>query len=183
MTSRRIRKTLLTLGLTAFLALGACGSGDNSNEGQDDPTPRAPQTGPIDINVIGTDYAFGGIPSNIASGSTLNLRNISTEEVHEIVAFKLADDEIRPATELFELPEAELRAALGDRPAVAIVAAPREEGDVVSGRATLTESGRYAFGCFVPTGADLEAYLAAGGGSGSGAPHYTEGMFAEARVD
>lgn len=184
MKPRRIHTTLLSLGLTALMALGACGSGDGSTEEEDDPTPRAVETGPRDINVIGTDYAFGGIPSNIGSGSTLNLRNVSAEEVHEVAVFKLSDEETRPATELFELPEEELLEVLGDRPAVVIVAAPGQEGDVASGSATLTERGRYAFACFVPTGADPDEFLAARDGSGfSGAPHYTEGMFAEARVE
>ena len=70
-----------------------------------------------------------------------------------------------------------------------IVAPPSGDGLVVEGTGVLTEPGRYAIICVIPTGADPGEYLAAAaeaeGGPpdvAGGPPHIVEGMFAELTV-
>jgi hypothetical protein len=60
------------------------------------------------IEIRAVDYAFADLPVRVAAGMTLSLRNDSTAEVHEIVAFKLPDGEGRSVDELLQLPESEL---------------------------------------------------------------------------
>jgi len=73
------------------------------------------------------------------------------------------------------------------------IAFPGEEGMAVVGSPTLTEPGRYALICAIPTGADPQAYrdLFAAPPSDNegppdipgGPPHFTQGMFAELTVE
>ncbi|MGH9271426.1 MAG: hypothetical protein ACRDZ2_09140, partial [Ilumatobacteraceae bacterium] len=106
----------------------------------------------VEVNAI--DYAFEDLPASVPAGTMLNLTNSSTAEVHELVAFRLPDDETRPIEELVMLPEAEFGALLAGEPATVIVAPPSEGGFPAVGDGTLTEPGRYAIMCFIPVGAD-----------------------------
>jgi hypothetical protein len=65
----------------------------------------------------------------------------------------------------------------------------RNDSDVVEGTGTLSEAGRYALICVIPTGADPDEYLAAAAASEGGPPdveggppHIVQGMFAELTV-
>src|SRR5690606_22129873 len=140
------------------------------------------------------DYGFEGLPETVEAGSTITMTNASEAEVHELVAFLLPEDETRSAEELLALPEEEQAALIGEAPpALVLVAMPGtgpEENIVAVGDGTLTQAGRYLVACFIPVGADPEAFLEAAQASGDeppategGAPHFTEGMFAEVTVE
>lgn len=192
MLSRRIRRCVVPIALSALLTLSACATDDPEDT---EPTPTeeaspeatATSTG---LEVTGQDYSFTGIPATIEAGTQVTFTNASAEEAHEIVAFNVPATESRPVAELFQLPEAELNAALGGPPVFVIIAAPEEDGMAVVGDGTLQEPGRYVFACFIPVGADPQEYMAAAQQSGDeapvvegGPPHFTEGMFAEATVE
>ena len=172
---RRSGVGLSTVGLTGALLLSACGS-DGSDAVE----------GPVEIRAI--DYAYLDVPDRVRAGSTLRLTNESDREVHELVAIRLPDDEERSVEELVQLPPEELGAFFPMVETV-VVAPPSEEGFAVEGSGALTEAGRYALICVIPTGADPAEYLAAAaeaeGGPpqiDGGPPHIVEGMFAELTV-
>lgn len=192
MTPRTLRRSLLAIATTALLVLGACATDDEPEEAEttEEATPEATQTSASGVEVTGEDYSFTGLPDTIDAGSRISFKNGSDKEVHEIVAFKMADTETRTAEEIFKLPEAELNAALGGPPVTVIVAEPEKDGMAVVGDGALKDAGRYVFGCFIPTGADPAEYLKAAQEAGDdapvvagGPPHFTQGMYAEATVE
>ncbi|MGI9603306.1 MAG: hypothetical protein ACR2QE_15580 [Acidimicrobiales bacterium] len=144
------------------------------------------------IEVLATDYAFSGIPETIAAGTELTLFNESTEEVHEVLAFKVAEGEERSLAELVALPPEEVEAVTELRGV--LVAYPGEAGFAPEGPVVLEEPGRYAFLCLIPTGADpvvyretvdanIEAGIPGPPDVEGGPPHVVEGMFAQAIVE
>ncbi len=123
-------------------------------------------------------------------GSTIAFSNDSEGEVHEIVLFKLPDDEERPVSELLALPQEEVGMVTG-APVGVSLAFPGEDGMVVEGDLTVEDPGRYLMICAIPTGADPQAYrdvLAAPTPPDGppdvpgGPPHFTQGMVAELTV-
>jgi plastocyanin len=192
MTPHRLRRSLLAIAASALLVLGACAGDDEPEETETtvEASPEATETSASGVEVTGQDYSYTGIPDTIDAGSTINFKNDSDKELHEIVAFKLPESETRTAEEIFKLPQAELNAALGGPPVTVIVAEPGKDGVAVEGDGVLNDPGRYAFGCFIPTGADPAEYMKAAQESGDeapvvagGPPHFTQGMFAEATVE
>lgn len=191
-----IRRRWLAAVLGAALVLAAaCGDDDDDDEA----TPEAPAVtegadGPDDgevVEVTAVDFAFEGLPSTVAAGTRLTLVNDASAELHELVAFRLPDDETRSAEELAQLPEPELGPVLGDGPPALVILAPPGGDEIVAvGDGTLTEPGRYLVMCFIPTGVAPQAYLdavaAAEGGKPEvegGPPHFVHGMFAELTVE
>lgn len=173
-----MRRTTLLIAI--LLLTAACG-----NAGSDTATTTAE---PSAIAVEAVDYGYVGLPSEVAAGTAIDLRNTSETEVHEFVAIRLPDDETRSVAELAQLPPEEL-AAFFPGLATVLIAPPGEEGFAVEGDGTLTEPGRYAVICVIPTGADPAAYLAAAAESEGGPPdvpggppHLVNGMFAEVTV-
>lgn len=136
------------------------------------------------------DYAFVGLPDELAAGATLTIDNTSDSELHELVAVRLPDDEDRSAEELLQLPPEELAALFPGVATVLLQAPGSGETIVAEGDATLTDAGRYLVICAIPTGADPQEYLAAaaeaeGGppqGVEGGPPHFVNGMWAELTV-
>lgn len=166
---------MATTALTVGLVLSACGD--------DDPDAAS---GPIEIGAI--DFAYVDVPDQVKAGAVLNLNNDSAGEVHELVAIRLPDDEDRSVEELVQLPPDELGAFFPLVETV-IVAPPGESGFAVEGTGALSEPGRYAIICVIPTGADPSEYLAAAAESeggppdvAGGPPHIVNGMFAELTV-
>ncbi len=166
------------LGALGLLA-GACG--DTSDAGGAGKT----------ITVTATDYKFEDLPKSMKEGTKLALTNTSTKEVHELVAFRIPDAEKRPVSELVKLPEAEQEALFPKGPPPLVLVAPPNGAAQITalGDGSLTEKGRYAVVCFIPTGADPAAYLkameAATDGPPNvpgGAPHLPQGMFGEITV-
>ncbi len=140
--------------------------------------------------VTATDYSFAGIPETMSAGDQFELRNESRTEIHELVAFRIADDETRPIEELVALPPDELLGLVGPEPAAVLLAVP--DGDMIAavGDGSFDEPGRYGVLCVIPTGADPDEYLAAvaqsDGGPpdvAGGPPHIAHGMFAEFTVE
>ncbi|MBS1837787.1 MAG: hypothetical protein JST64_08825 [Actinobacteria bacterium] len=140
------------------------------------------------VEVTAVDFSFEDLPSTIEAGTRLSLRNKASRELHELVAFRLPDDEKRSVGELLQLPEADLGPMLG-APTTVLLAAPGQDQIPAVGDGTLTEPGRYLVMCSIPTGVDPAAYLkAAAAANGQkpdlagGPPHFTSGMFAELTV-
>jgi plastocyanin len=164
--------TYLTLAaLTAPVLLGACGDDDASS----------------DLDVEAVDYAFEGIPADVAAGTRLHLRNTSDLEVHEAVVFRVASEQATtPLPDLLAVAETDPM-ALGEFVGVS-VALPGEEGQEPEGPVVLDTPGRYVVVCFVPTGADPDMYreaLETGNPPdvADGIPHVAQGMVAELTVD
>jgi uncharacterized cupredoxin-like copper-binding protein len=167
------------------IALTACGSDTVPTTTTAAPEPLPSGT----IEVAAVDFGFEGLPARVAAGTTFELVNKSSAELHELVAIRLPDDEQRPASELMQLPPEEFAAFF---PLVtSVVLAPPESGGFAAvGTGTLDEPGRYAFICAIPTGADPHEYLAAAAESeggppqvDGGPPHFAHGMFAEVIVE
>jgi hypothetical protein len=90
--------------------------------------------------------------------------------------------------ELVQLPPDEL-ASFFPGVATVVIAPPGESGFAVEGTGVLSEPGRYAVICAIPTGADpaeyLEAAAEAEGGPpevAGGPPHLAMGMYGEVTV-
>lgn len=208
----RLRPTgrLLAVLAAASLVVAACGD-DDETAASDDPAPsettvtddptttseeegESPSGEGETIEVTAVDYAFEDLPERIDVGTRLTLVNESSVEVHELVAIRIPDDEERPVEELVGLPDEELDAIFGGGPPALVVLSPpgasAEEAIPALGDGTFTEPGRYALVCFIPLGADPDAYLAAAQEATDGPPqveggppHVTEGMYAELIVE
>lgn len=201
------RKGVCAIALTAGLALAGCGGDDASDDLTTDSAtePATEPTGDDASDAAGptatitaVDYAFEDVPATLAVGTTVALRNDSEGgEFHELLAVLLPDDEERPFAELLQLPEEEFAAIFGAGLRGAVFATPGSD----SGSFTLPvpplvlgEPGRYAFVCFIPTGAPPDEVTAAleaffeGGAQGepehpqTGPPHAANGMFTEVTV-
>lgn len=136
------------------------------------------------------DYAFVGLPEELAAGATITIDNTSDTELHEFVAVRLPDDEERSVEELLQLPPEELAAFFPGVATVLLQPPGSDETIVAEGDGTLSDPGRYLVLCAIPTGADPGEYLAAaaaseGGppqGVEGGPPHFVNGMWAEVDV-
>lgn len=119
------------------------------------------------LEVEAVDYAFEGLPDSVPAGTKLTLTNTSEVEAHELVAFRIPDGETRSVEELLALPEEELMSMMSGPPATVLLAPPAGGEQVAAvGDGTLTEPGRYALVCFVPTGADPAALMEESGPDG-----------------
>ena len=162
-------------GAIAAMALlaAACGGGDDTK------------------TVTAVDYSFQNLPSSVDAGTTLELKNSSTKELHEMVVIRIPDNERRPVGDLVKLPEAEQEAIFGSAEPAMVLLAPPGGAEMIKavGDGKLAEKGRYAVVCFIPTGADPAAYLQAASSAtdgppqvDGGPPHVTHGMFGEVTV-
>lgn len=181
------RLSAIALAALTVLALGACGDdADTGDDGTD--TTEAGGSGSVEVTLV--DYAFEGLPETVEAGTTFTVTNSSTAELHELVAFRIPDDETRSVDELLALPQEEGEAALGGPPSAVLLGPPGGGEQITAvGDGTLTEAGRYLVACFIPTGADPQAYLEAAQASEGeppqvegGPPHFTQGMHAELTV-
>jgi plastocyanin len=168
------KRTWIAMTIAAALTLTACAGSDTGLPATDKP-----------VLVTAVDYGFEGLPERVAAGTTLALTNESSVEVHELVAIRLPDTEERSVEELVQLPPAEL-AAFFPMVETVVIAPPGEEGIAVEGTGALSEPGRYAVICAIPTGANPDEYLAAAADSAGGPPqvaggppHLAMGMYAE----
>lgn len=194
------RKLIATCAAFALpLTCAACGDHDDvataaSNAPATEPpateppaTELSPGAADAVIELAMVDFAFGGVPETVPAGTRVSVSNLSDSELHEVVVFRLPDDEGRAVAELAELPPNDLLAALGEPHAV-LLAAPGGPEIPAVGDGVLTEPGRYALFCFIPTGADVDEYLTAAATSDGppevdgGPPHFVHGMYAELTV-
>ena len=159
----------------AVVALGvlaaACGGGDDTK------------------TVTAADYSFQDLPKEVDAGTEFKLTNSSTKELHEMVVIRIPDTERRPVADLVKLPQAQQEAIFGNAEPAMVLLAPPGGGEMIKavGDGKITEKGRYAVVCFIPTGADPQAYLNAPPSDGppnvpGGPPHAAQGMFAEITV-
>jgi hypothetical protein len=124
-----------------------------------------------EVTATAVDYGYTGVPATLEAGPTVFvIDNQSTAgEAHEIGVARIADGVTETAEQLLALPEEEVAtkvefangafAAAGGTGGVSIDLAP----------------GRYVYACFIPTGS-------INGQEGTGAPHFTAGMFGEFTV-
>lgn len=182
MNARTTRRSLV-LGLALTTLLAACG-GSAEQGGDDEGSAGGGET----VEITAVDYEFEGVPETVEPGTELTLTNGSEGEVHEMVVVRIDDDETRPLEELLQIPEDEAQQVTSF--AGVAVALPGEEGLTPEGPVVLDKPGRYAMLCFIPTGADPEAYeqaLEEGAEEApeieGGPPHFTHGMAAEFVVE
>ena len=198
--ARATARRYVALPMAALVALVplACGDDDAAEplttETTTEPRAEASTTthaghdGPREYEVALSDFSFSGLPDSIAAGSTLRVVNDAPSELHELVAFRIPDDEVRTVDELVGLPPEEMMATLG-APVMVLLAAPGAEQITAVGDGTLAEPGRYALICTIPTGVDPDTYLQAAAASNGappqvpgGPPHLAHGMFTEVEV-
>ena len=191
MTRRTSRSILPILLVVLAIVAAACSDDDAA----DTTTSEAPTTTsttastlPPTVEVQAIDYAYVGLPAEVRTGTEIQLVNESDTELHEFVAIRLPDDETRSVTELVQLPPEEL-AAFFPNVATVLIAPPSEAGIAVEGTGVLSEPGRYAIICAIPTGADPAEYIAAAEESEGGPPdvpggppHFVNGMVGEVTV-
>lgn len=175
-----VRNRSVPLVLLHVLVLAACGADDGRS---------AVAEPDIVVEVTLVDFSFQGLPNAVEAGSRLTVTNAAASELHELVAFRLPDSEARPVEELATLPPGELIEALG-MPTTVLLAAPGGPEISAVGDGVLSEPGRYAVFCFIPTGVDPGEYLAAAAETeegppqvAGGPPHFVLGMFAELVVE
>ena len=171
---RRPRRALAgALAALALVATACGGDGDDTR------------------TVTAEDYSFEDLPARVDAGTTFKLTNDSDKELHEMVMFRIPDNERRSVEELIRLPEDQMGAVFAGEPAMVLIAPPSGADQIIAlGTGELTQPGRYAVVCFIPTGADPGAYLAAAqsGGEGppdipGGPPHAFSGMFGQVIVE
>lgn len=163
----------------------------------DEPTDEGSATDAGDEDTVVVrlvDFTFEDLPATVPAGTQLSIVNESENELHELAAIRLPDDEDRSIEELLELPPEELEGSLAP-PSTVLLAAPGGEQIPAVGDGTLDEPGRYAVICVIPTGIDPQVYLDAAGEAaasgeegppeveGGGPPHIAQGMFAELTVE
>ena len=185
------RRGVLSLALVAGLAVAAvaCGSDSTTDDAVAEAEPAGATATPDTLEVVATDFEFGGLPDAVPVGTEVVFVNDAGRELHELVAVRLADTETRSAGELMADPAALGAVMGGGEPAMVLLAEPGGEQIVAVGDGTFTEPGRYLLVCAIPTGADPAEYLAAAAAStggppqvAGGAPHFAHGMFAELEV-
>lgn len=172
-----VRRLAATLGVVGLLVASCSGSADETTT-TTEPTPTV-----VEITMI--DYAYSGLPAEVKAGTEFTLVNNSDMELHEFVAVRLADDDTRTIEEILALPPEELGALFADVSTVLLAAPGSDEVIPAVGNGILTEPGRYAILCAIPTGADPQEYLTAAATSegppqvDGGPPHFVQGMFGE----
>ena len=189
---RRWRAAPATALVLVLAGIAACGDDDSGTDDAARSESTATTLAEVDaqiVEVTAADYRFDDLPAEVDAGTALTLRNTSADELHELVAMRLAADEDRTTEELVALSEQELGALFAGPPAMVLVAPPGEDGFAAVGDGTLAEPGRYLVMCFIPTGADPGAYLdALEANPGQppsvpgGAPHFTAGMYRDLTV-
>ena len=199
----------LTVALAAGLVIGltACSGDEDANldtaapepteqeadavveHAADEPAQESDDDGAADMEVELVDFAYVGLPDRVPAGARLSVVNTADEELHELVAFRLPDEEERGVPELIQLPPEELGPVLGE-PTAVLLAAPGGPQISAVGDGTMDDPGRYAILCFIPTGVAPEDYLAAAAETESGPPqveggppHFVQGMYAELIVE
>ena len=160
---------------------------DAAEEAADDATAAAAEPEVIEVEMI--DFGYLGMPESVPAGTRFTVTNSAEFELHELVAFALDDEDDRALEELIQLSPPELVAALG-QPVAVLLAEPGGPQIPAVGDGTLSEPGRYAIMCFIPTGVEPQVYLEAAAATAEGPPqveggppHFVQGMYRELVVE
>lgn len=179
----------IAAGVLLVTAPLACTDGEAAEPATPEDTTSTTAAPAETIEVKALDYAFDGLPSEIEAGTKLSLVNHSSNELHELVAFRLPDEETRSVDELMKLPPEELQQLMAGQPAAVLLTPPHGDQIEAIGDGTLSEPGRYAIICAIPTGVEPAAYLEAVKASPDGPPdvpggppHIVAGMYGEVTV-
>jgi hypothetical protein len=132
-----------------------------------------------EIEITGTEYAFGDVPETVDAGPSLLRLSNEGEEFHEAIVFRFNDDVDLSIEELLALPEEEASTMVEE------VGGDFAEPGGMGGTVLMLEPGRYALVCFIPEGFTPEAAQEAeeSGTEPEGAPHFTLGMASEFTVE
>ena len=138
------------------MLIAGCGDDDDSTTATTEgSTTSEAESADDSVQVTLADYKFEDLPESVDAGTTFTVRNDSEAELHELVAFRLPDDEKRSVEDLVQLPEAELGALFAGEPATVLLAEPGSDKTIPAvGTGAIDEAGRYAVMCFIPQGAD-----------------------------
>jgi hypothetical protein len=167
--------TLLVCALTALLGAGPAVA-QSEGVGGDDV-----------IEVVGVEYAYQGLPTEVPAGTSLGFRNDGSE-VHELLVYRVNDGVDAALEELLAMPEEEVAGLVelvGEGPLIAM------PGALAEGSVPLEREGRYAVVCFIPQGLSAELFEALPTAAGPGdltpelqaaPPHVALGMVQEFAV-
>jgi hypothetical protein len=123
------------------------------------------------LQVVGRDHAFEGIPKTIKSGTVAFQFTNQGAEIHELAIFRFrGDDKLQ---DLLKLEEAQARKKI-----VEVGGTFAVQGETTYAFVELNKPGRYGAGCFVPVGSTSEETA----NTAQGPPHAVEGMALEFRV-
>jgi hypothetical protein len=106
-----------------------------------------------ELNVALTDYAFGGIPEEVAAGPTILTAENAGAEVHEIVIARINDDVELTLEEILALPEEESESMVTFLGGIFPVFPETTRSTVLS-----LEPGRHVAICFFPEGTTPEVF-------------------------
>jgi hypothetical protein len=125
------------------------------------------------VTATAVDYTYEGIPETVDAGLTVFVidNQSAAGEAHEMGLVRLNDDVTLSAEELLALPEEETEQYIAE-----FAGGMYAPAGGIGGTTADLEPGRYVYACFIPTGS-------VGGQEGTGAPHFTEGMFGEFTVE
>jgi hypothetical protein len=138
--------------------------------------PSAPAEG-TRVDVVGTDYAFSDVGTDLTGPVTFAFRNEGTD-LHEMVIVRKNDGVTTSFEELLALPEDE---AFEQVQFVGQTMA--EAGQTAPDMLTATDPGEYLMVCFIPQGMttipSLDPNASGPPDLGDGPPHFTLGMLQE----
>jgi hypothetical protein len=130
--------------------------------------------------VTAVDFAFEGVPTEVASGTTLGLTN-EGQEVHEMVVVRRLPTTTQSLEELLAMPPDQAMGLVEDAGF-----AFAEPGQTAAETVTVGEPGDYIMVCFIPAGTtslpSIDPNASAPPSLGTGAPHFTLGMVEEFTV-
>lgn len=127
-----------------------------------------------DVALTGTEYAFEGVPTTLAAGTTVFRFANEGREVHEAVVLRKADGVTASFEELLSLPDDEARTSF----TVVTAFAPTAPGETHPRVADLAP-GDYGIVCTVPVGTTSTAALDDGAATEQ---HFVRGQIAEFTV-
>jgi uncharacterized cupredoxin-like copper-binding protein len=166
-----MRRGIISLGLAGIMvgALSACGAGASASPSATQSAASAAASeaasGPT-IAVTGKDYAFEGIPSEVAAGSELTFKNVATDEDHVLVVVRKNDDATKELEDLLkngtEEEQQSMTTQVGE-----LEAGP---GQSAQGSIKLDKPGDYLALCPVPVGS-------MSGPASDAMPHFMKGMY------